>query len=89
MEAQMTANNRQTQIVKQGQEYIEGLRNTVRQLWIKCCDEEGIPSDSKFVVFSRNNKYVPFYNSALRQLQEAEAQFKIFGYVGLKISKGK
>ena len=85
----MTANNRQTQIVKQGREYIEGLRNTVRQLWIKCCDEEDIPSNSKFVVFSRNNKYVPFYNSALRLLQEAEVQIKVFGYVGFKIGKGK
>jgi hypothetical protein len=85
----MAASNQQTRITKQGLEYIRGLRNTVRQLWIKCCKEEGIPADSKFVIFSTNNKYLPFYNRALRQLWEAEAQYRAGGYVSLKISKGK
>jgi len=79
----------QQTINKQGMDYIEGLRATVHELWEKCCEEDQIPLGSKFCVFSDGNKYLPFYNNALAQLWEAEAQYKAGGYVGLRITSGK
>ncbi len=78
----------QEQINRQGLAYIAGLHQAVRDLWAKMCDEEGISADSKFVVFSENNKFKPFYDNALTQLWEAETQYKAGGYVGLRIGKG-
>jgi hypothetical protein len=49
------------------------------------CEADGIPPDSKFVVFSNDNKYVQFYNQAQKQLWEAEQQYRDGGYVGLTI----
>ena len=73
----------QDRLNEQGRNTIQGLRNTVRVLWTKCCEEDGIPPDSSFVVFSDGNKYIPFYESALKQLWEAEAAYAAGGYVGL------
>lgn len=81
------AKNTQEQINKQGQEYIAGLQAAVRQLFIKCCEVDGIPIDSKFVVFSDDNKYLPFYNKAVQELLEAREQYAAGGYVGLTIKK--
>ena len=83
----MSTENLQKQINQQGQAYIEGLRSTVHQLWEKCCEEDGMPADTKFAVFSEGNKYLPFYNKALQELWEAQEQYKAGGYVGLRISK--
>ena len=77
----------QAKINRQGQKYINGLRVTARQLWIKACEFDGIPSESKFVVFSDGNKFVPFYDKAHNQLMEAISQYKAGGYVGLKIGR--
>ncbi len=75
----------QESINKQGEAYIAGLRATVAELWKKMCEEDGIPPDSKFVVFNPENKYHPFYDKALAQLWEAEAGYKAGGYVGLRL----
>ena len=81
----------QERLNKQGESYILSLRNTVRAIWEKMCEEDSIPADSKFVVFSdeTNGKYGPFYNAALRQLSEARAGYSAGGYVGLRIVNGK
>ncbi len=76
----------QKRINKQGLDYIADLRAVVKQLYDKCCEEDKIPLGSKFCVFSEDNKYLPFYNNAINQLWEAEAQYKAGGYVGLKIT---
>jgi hypothetical protein len=75
----------QVKINQQGQDYIAGLENTVRQLWISCCQADKIPIGSEFAVFSRGNKFVPFYDTAFRQLLAARAQHRAGGYVGLRI----
>ncbi len=77
----------QEQINRQGQKYIAGLRQAIHILWIKMCEEEGIPADSQFVVFSDTNKYKPFYDKAMRELWDAESQYAAGGYVGLKIER--
>ena len=77
--------NIQQKINRHGQEYIASLEDAVRQLWAKCCEAEGIPADSKFVIFSDDNKFKPFYDQAVRQLQQARAEYAAGGYVGLTI----
>jgi len=42
-----------------------------RELWKKACEYDGIPPDSKFVTFSKDNPYAKLYNEALN----AEAEF--------------
>lgn len=85
----MAGSEFQERINKQGRDYIQELRAVVRQLWVECCEADGIPPDSKFVVFNDANKFMPFYNNALQQLWEAEAQYRAGGYVGLKIGGPK
>ena len=77
----------QEQINKRGQEYIAHLQVTVHQLWVKCCEAEGIPADSKFAVFSNDNKFKPFYDQALKELWQAQAEYAAGGYVGLAIPR--
>jgi hypothetical protein len=36
---------------------------TLRQLWIKACEQDGIEPSSKFVVFSKNNRWAKKYNT--------------------------
>jgi hypothetical protein len=77
----------QEEINKTGLAYIATLRGTVHALWVKMCEEDGIDPKATFVVFSDTNKYKPFYDKAMSQLWEAEAQYKAGGYVGLKIER--
>jgi len=77
-------------IERAGARHIEGLKATVRQLWVKACEHDDIPPSSLFVVFSEDNPYVPFHVNAMRQLREAQAAFVPGGgYVGLRIEKGR
>lgn len=41
---------------------------TVRELWIKACEFDRIPVNSKFVVWSPANPYVEQYNKAMSLL---------------------
>ncbi len=85
----MPGSDFQENINKQGLKYIEGLRATVKQLWIKCCEADNVDPGSKFVVFSDDNQFTPFYNNALKQLWEAEGNYKAGGYVGLRMDNPK
>ena len=79
----------QERLNKQGLDYIQAGRATVRALWGKMCEEAGIPTESKFVDLDcfTGSKYLPFYNQALKQVWEAEAQYRAGGYVGLVIRR--
>lgn len=83
----MPQGNLQGKINAQGLAYIESIRATVAQLWQKACEQDGIPPESKFVVFSPDNKYVQFHNRAVGILSQAEAEYRAGGYVGLKIER--
>jgi hypothetical protein len=41
------------------------LAELVKTLWTRACEEQGIPADSKFVVFDPSNKYAKLYNEAM------------------------
>jgi hypothetical protein len=77
----------QKRLNKQAQEYIGQMAFAVRCLWEKACDHDQIPHDTKFAVFSDDNPFMPFYNRALTQYQDARAQYAAGGYVGLTIKK--
>lgn len=79
----------QERLNRQAKVYIASLRNTINVLWRQCCEADGINPESKFVVFSDGNKYVPFYNKTMTEYMEAVAQYEAGGYVGLRIKGGK
>ncbi len=67
---------------------IDKLARNVRRLWARMCREAGIPEDSSFVnieVF-KGNKYLPIYDKALADLQEARRRYAS-GYTGQKIDR--
>jgi hypothetical protein len=61
------------------------LEAVCAQLWQQSCAEDGIPADSRCVVFSDTNKYAPFYDLAFAQLREVQAAYTAGGYIGLRI----
>lgn len=75
----------QEKLNKQGRKYIAGLAATTVKLWELACKEDGIATDSKFIVFSENNRAASFYNLAIQQYQEARQQYAVGGYVGLRL----
>jgi len=79
----------QKQINKQGQEHIDALFNTVKQVWKQMCEDLGISPDEKFVALEllKQSKIHPFYEKALKQYWEAMEQYCAGGYVGLRIDK--
>ena len=79
----------QERMNKQGLKYIAGLENTVRALWQKACEFDGIQFEAKFVVFSDGNKFAGFLNNAQLQLIEAREQYRAGGYVGLSVRTRK
>ena len=73
----------QKKMNRRGQQHIVNLAHAARDLWKKACEVEGVPDDSKFVVFSPTNQYADFYNLAMGQLHAARAEYAAGGYVGL------
>ena len=45
---------------------LESAQKKVTALWAKMCAEEGVPVESKFVVFNSTNKYSARYNKAVQ-----------------------
>lgn|GEM_PF-6559150 len=80
---------KQEALNRQGQQYIASLAATARQLWGKACEFDGILADSKFVVFSKDNKFAEFYNIAMCRLVEARAEYAAGGYVGLQMKDSR
>ena len=83
--------NTAARLHRQGQQTIVDLQRTVKSIWNTMCEADGIPSDSKFVVFSEetNGKYGVYYNRAIDELRQAIAEYQAGGYVGLRIRNGK
>lgn len=79
----------QERMNKHGLKYIVGLQNTVRALWRKACEFDGVTVDAKFVVFSDGNKFARFLDNAQTQLIEARDQYRVGGYVGLRVNSRK
>jgi len=79
----------QERINKQGQAYIAGLAATAKSLWALACNEDGIPVDSKFAVFSDGNRAAKLHDRAMQQYFEARQQYADGGYVGLRIEQGR
>jgi hypothetical protein len=75
----------QQRLNKQGQDHILGLAQTVKNLWIKACEHDMIDPGERIVVFSTDNPFMPFYDNAYRQLQEAIQAYKAGGYVGISL----
>ena len=44
---------------------LNAAQNEVREWWRLACNRENIPFDSKFVVFSADNIYVPYHTTAM------------------------
>ena len=52
-------------------EELRSLYLKTQELWDKMCAEDGIPQNSKFVVFSPDNKYQAVYNEAMTKYMDA------------------
>ena len=81
--------NTATRIHRNGQQHIVDLAHTVRQLWCKMCEHDGIEPNASFVIFSDDNPYQRFHDAAMNQYFEAVSQYQAGGYVGLQIKNGK
>ena len=53
------------------------LSESVASLWTAACGYDGIPADSRFVVWSDNNPYAASYNSAMGRLLELRNTGKV------------
>ncbi|MBD3263787.1 MAG: hypothetical protein GF375_01640, partial [Candidatus Omnitrophica bacterium] len=62
-------------IVSPHPEEVEHLQGQVKELWKKACEYEGIPVDSKFVIFSKDNPYNEAYNRAMTQYMKVKKEF--------------
>ena len=69
----------------EGRKFIVSMARTVKALWAKACEFDGIPVDSTFVVWSEGNKFAPFYERAMTQYLDACNEYEAGGYVGVRI----
>jgi len=74
----------QERINRQGLRYIGAIGYAVKRLWESACKFDGVDPASKFVVFSDGNRFAALHDKAVKQYQEAVAQYKAGGYVGLR-----
>lgn len=58
-----------TKAQKRAMKLMDKAQTNVSRLWNLMCDEDGIPTDSKFVVFSPANRYSAEYNKAVTVFQ--------------------
>jgi hypothetical protein len=68
---------------------LQKAQKEVSRLWNLMCEEEGVPTDAKFVVFNSTNKYSLKYNTAVKKffaLLDAKKPEPFFldGYTSLK-----
>jgi hypothetical protein len=74
---------------KSGLEYIADLQATVRQIYQSACKHDGLPEDTKFAIFSKDNPFVPFYEKAISQSRDAMREYSEHGYCGMQIVNGR
>lgn len=65
------------------------LQQKTRALWQRACRYDGIPPDSKFVVFSESNPYVDGYNVAVRALIATRSDDALRAYVAALFDKAR
>lgn len=53
------------------------------------CEHDGIPTDSKFVVFSDGNPFRQFVDKAANEYFARRREYEAGGYVGLQIHQGR
>ena len=53
---------------------VTGVTYTLKDLWNKACEHDGIEANSKFVVFSKDNPWMAKYNTLLN-LRYKQVQF--------------
>ncbi len=79
----------QVQLNKSGTSYIAALQQTALKLWQQACEFDGFPINTKFAVFSEENKFAYFYNQVRAQLSDARRDYSAGGYVGLRMMPGR
>ena len=47
--------------------FLNALKVAIRASWVAACNQEGIPSDSKFVVFSKDNQEAISHNELMAE----------------------
>jgi hypothetical protein len=60
-----------------------------RRVWEAACKHDGIPTDTKFAVFSDGNPYTKFIDNAFAHYAACRREYESGGYVGLEIERGK
>lgn len=63
--------------------FIASAGATARACWRGACERDRLPGDNLFVVFSKGNPVVSYYEKVLWMLWAAIQQRRAFGYVGL------
>lgn len=56
------------------------MRDTVRACWRLACKHEEIDPSSRFIVFSKDNPVVPYYDRARQQFDQMQTDYKHLGY---------
>lgn len=56
---------------------MEQAQAKVNRLWKKMCAEEGVPVDSKFVVFTATNKFSKPYQAAVNDFFYIKRQIEL------------
>jgi hypothetical protein len=70
-------------------QFLEDLLLTCKSAFEAACKHDGIPSDTKFAVFSKDNPFVPFVNSGMAEYMQAKQDFFNLGYCGMVIKNGR
>lgn len=64
---------------------IDGIRRTIRSIWVSACKYDKIDPKEKFVIFSKKNPFVSFYEIAMKEYRQTISEYQSGGYVGLSI----
>lgn len=60
---------------------LQKAQKEVSRLWNLMCAEEGVPTDSKFVVFNSTNKYSVKYNTAVKKFFRLKSGARVTSYM--------
>lgn len=74
---------------KSGIQYLEDLRAAISTVWQKACEFDGMPPETKFAMFSKDNRYAKAYNDLMRQYREGMTECTAYGYTGMRIANGR
>jgi hypothetical protein len=72
--------------IKPGLRAIDAVRQAWQSAFRAACRHDGIEEDSKFVVFSKDNPFVPYIDRAHQEYCNTVREYQAGGYVGLRMS---